>query len=1219
LNSANELLRIRTIGAFYSAGTLDIRYATPTDLLTWSSNTITANAFAGCGVDLFVSGSTVQAYWIDSDAVTVKMAESSDDGHTWSVAETVAILSAQGATVAIQLCCPAQDVCIFTDSTVGIDDNGNPLTALYVAYKSSGTWQTPVLWDMGGQPLGVEAQVELPNGDKYTSNLSALTLNDERIAYALYSEDFRESFGAGVWCGRFSNLNPSITTQHLHWSSPEQIFSTVKIDDNNSETKLFTCFPRLQWVGSQVWIIALEISEYAGHERYHLAFFRSSDGIVFSDRDYNQGAANDEQEGAYLYQSSGVYNDNRPFEVIDLIYASLVVTPTRVFLCGFDKVFYCEATSLVGVNNPARQQNISAIVTDWTTTFPSAPSAGTINLSIGNVLKNWNGDDILTAHKGVKVKQLTGYFSSVYNEDELVELGEFWIDGIEQQTAIGDISGTVQGYDNVGLMEQWQSDVYWEWFGAEQMAFERFCDTISFLSIHGNLFSDVDGNLKSDVVKADDNFVDDIAVLNLPQSADGGVLLVKFRCTQQWGTQHAPNLKNHVGIAFQGKAGENDQFWAVLYNHVDGRFTLHRAVPRKNANRVKLYKYEHYVQESGVINLSSATTYWFKVGVWHGHIMAWYSTDGIHYTKVIDYTSPASPSNQVIPTRLEWWAIIGTARRQPSGIIGVTSTANGVQDLSDGSGNPLIVAKHVQLDNRPSILRRVAVAVTQESTVASPMPDLQIMLLSGDRTTQPDDATDSDNILFSRNASALYFNPHNAPKWNGANATPNPQALRFQNNEHVWIAVTFNDALVAGQSYKWASHAYANDTVYSTDGGATWQPASYSMAASIEVEYLYGLVKFNELYFGMGNYARPYEDLIHRIAAKAGVLEIAPDAWLSQSDLMLGADNIYWQPSTFGTIGNMLLDVDVVLGTLYSTIAKVVFGSSSIGSGDANGNIVEIDEGAQFINFYTSSNTLLCTHESLAYIPDSFHLQIVNQANFLYVYINETLAAIQYADVFGVAGYIGLEANGAVWSNARIPDLYHLVEYFDLSQKENANSALQRLVAKPAAGTVARGKYYARYDGKLRVLGPASYRNNPVDTYEDAENAVRILTATKSESQRYQVSEIDPEGNYYARRFSGKNLGTDGRIYRSQDFTDARSDADAYIAAQSVLDDAAQKQVVPSMTTLANFAAEREDKIVVRNPLDHTGDVFVIDTLTFKGNESDIEQETSVRLFIEEA
>ena len=73
--------------------------------------------------------------WFDADGVTLKTARSTNNGHTWGAASTVATLGAQGTGVLPQLCAPMADVVLFTDSTVGTDEDGNPLTALYVCVR----------------------------------------------------------------------------------------------------------------------------------------------------------------------------------------------------------------------------------------------------------------------------------------------------------------------------------------------------------------------------------------------------------------------------------------------------------------------------------------------------------------------------------------------------------------------------------------------------------------------------------------------------------------------------------------------------------------------------------------------------------------------------------------------------------------------------------------------------------------------------------------------------------------------------------------------------------------------------------------------------------------------------------------------------------------------------------------------------------------------------
>lgn len=155
LNGNGEIVRIRVRQGVYSFdGTLDIRYATPGDTFSWSSNTITEDALAGGGVDLFVNGNAIDAFWVDNDAITIRTAHSADGGHTWGASSTVAVLSSQGLGVTAQLCCPMANVLVFSDSTVGQDEQHLAMTGLYLTVKVGGVWNTPTLWDLGGATPG---------------------------------------------------------------------------------------------------------------------------------------------------------------------------------------------------------------------------------------------------------------------------------------------------------------------------------------------------------------------------------------------------------------------------------------------------------------------------------------------------------------------------------------------------------------------------------------------------------------------------------------------------------------------------------------------------------------------------------------------------------------------------------------------------------------------------------------------------------------------------------------------------------------------------------------------------------------------------------------------------------------------------------------------------------------------------------------------------------
>lgn len=1202
LNEDGDIVRVRVVegSPYLYTGTLDIRVATPADTLVWSSNTITEDALYGGGIDIYVDGNDIDVFWVDPDAVTIRTAHSADGGNTWGASSTVATVSGQGLNVLLQLCAPQADTLIFTDSTVGLDDADNPMTALYVTVKVSGTWNTPTLWDLGGQPLGVEQKVTLPNQAQHPSNLTGMVLPNGSIGISFYADSFRETFETGIWLQRVYNIDTSVTEQHLFWVKPEEIFQTIAIDDDNGATEMFCAFPHIQMVGEEYWIVALEMSQQAGHQRYNLSFFRSTDGITWSDRNYRQGAAydvegeNEETRGAYAY------NGDQPFLYTDLIFANLIVTEERTFIIGYDRSFRCPSTVLVGVENPDKELDITGITYAWDIDLPQAPSAGQGTYEIANVPKLYDGTDILTAHRGVKIYQEAGYLTEM--GDEIIPVGQFHVDSITQHTELGDDTGSITALDNTMLMDRYKSPVYWEMFGPSQLTYVGFCDTTPFNTIYGSYYCSVAGNMKSGTVTSQDNFRENTAVINMT-NPDGGILVTRFRCTRTW-------ENNHVGVAFdgrdQGDSEDNKKFWVVFYNKVEGRFSLHRAEPRTNPNRVKLYRYRLIDNGLGDFSLDGST-YWLRVGVYHSRVMVWYTgnngddPDAV-WELVLDYQAPASPATDVMPCRIGWWALLGTARTEPSGALGQLSTRGGMQSLSYNGTDPYVIAAHVQLGSAPSLLRRVNVALTQENEDSTPMPDAIISLVTGD-ADNPDDITDDDNIIFQCNASALLFGAHDSPRWNGANDKPNPRRTRLDAGEHVWICVTYNGTLATGQSYKWASGAIDAgnaETRKSEDGGQTWEAGGEflgELAACIEVEYLNGLVKFSRLYFGGAEPPYTIEKLAHQIAAKSEVLDISPDDFLNQSDLTLGPDNIYWQPIAYGKIGTLVLDADVeMMGSPYTPLARIIVGSTTIDAGDGDGYVVELDSDNQKVLFYTPGNTLVMETESLCFIPEVFHVSVVNQNNFLYVYVNECLASnCPPVTSWTVAtpGYVGLDSIGAVFTNVRIPDLTTVVPYWVMEGNESALSSLQKLVAKPANGAISRGRFFIRYDGSLRIS--SFTRQELTDTYVDT-----ILDTNKTESQRNNLSIVRQSKNYYADRTDPVMLDTDGIIFDERDSSDALTDEDAYTSSYLEFLNSKEQQILPSFSHVAVFPAEREDRINIESPTDSTEGEANINALHFR-------------------
>lgn len=1201
LNADGELVRIRTLnGVGYSfSGELEITYATPGDTMVWSANTVSIPALAGGGVDLWVDGNTIDAFWVDDNAVAIKTCQSVDGGHTWGAVSTIANVGTQVEGVLAQLCAPAADTLVYSSSTVGLSDENVTLTALYLVVRSGGTWDDPVLWDLGGQGLGIEQRVELPNGDLYPSNLSGVELSTGKIELAYFGNNFRETFEDGIWVQRVANIEYGSAyvepIQHLHWSHPEPVFLTVGLDDDNEDSEFFEAFPNLQIVGDEYWIVVLECSSYAGHQRYHLGWHRSIDGIHWQDRMYNQGAANDEQEFAYCYDG------DEPFLVTDLIYANLVVTPERTFIVGFDKVFYCPSTIRVGEDNPVRKLDLTPYVPNWSMSLPTAPTAGTVNYALQNLPMEWTDSDILSAHHGIEITHFAGYYDPETDDDVLVQVGKFNAESISQHVQLGQNTGTLRGVDDTSLLSTWSADTFYEWESSNELWFNRFCDTSPFVVAQGRFTTGLAGRMRSGVVDPQDNFPDNVAVFNI-DSVDGGICYTRFRCDRTW-------EDNHMGIAFQGSSqgdgDDNKVFWAVLYNRKNSnKFSLHQTRTRSDPNKVKLYKYRPAVAESDEIVLDYSTIYWLRVGVWHSHVMAWYTTetDGVmnpNWTLVIDFTSEASPLTQVIPCRMEWWGLIGTQRTEPSGALGNLASNEGMQDLMDGSGNPIMIALRVQLGDQPSILRTINVSLTQENPDSEPMPDAMVILAEGD-ANNPYDLTDDDNIIYQGTPSALHFGVHDSPEWLIANAKPNPALPRLAADQYVWIVVTFNGTLTASQSYKWASGTGTGFfTRQSNDEGATWGNPDVpfvAMTASIEVEYLFGRVKFYNVYFGSGEKSYTYENLAHHIAAKAGVLDIRPDDFVNTDDLVEGADGILWQPEVFGQLDDFVLDADVETDDR----VEVYCGADQVDGGPDNGFTIRIDNSTQRVVFFYLGENITRT-ESLAYIPLSYHLQIVKRNQMLYVYINECLASFIYDERLLNTGYIGVSGSPIYpsinWTNLRVPDLTQMVDRWEIRTGQSAMQALTQLCAKPAPGTTARARFFIDYQGKLRI--GSFLRQTVVDTYQDT-----IFSGDKQQTTSGLVSQIQPVGNYYATRWQPRLLNTDGRWHKIVDTTDAFHDEAAYRAALQEFKNVMEKQLGHSVPHIAVWPAEREDVNQLINPLNQTSGLVIMDSVQYTFDES---------------
>lgn len=1214
MNAQGEMVRVRTLdGSPYGfSGALDIQYAVPGDVITWSGNTIVRNALAGGGVDLWADESDadeMDVFWVDDNALNIRTAHSSDGGHTWGLPTTIHSLGDQGEGVLAQLCAPALNTILFSNSRVGVTEDNEFLTGIMISLKVSGTWTTAQVWDLGGHILGIEERIELPNGDFYTSNLSGVQLSPGRIEIAFFANSFRESAEDGIWVERVANLNYAAAPQNLHWAHPFPVYLSIGLDDDNERSTMYEAFPRLQIIGEEYWITCLEVSRFGPNRRYHLAFHRSLDGVHWTDRDYHQGAANNDETEAYCY------NGDVPFLIEDLIYANLVVFGNRVFIVGFDKVFYCPATSLVGVDNPQRKVDLTNALLSWDMNLPTAPTAGSVNYEVDGIVKEWNLQDLIAAHYGIKVTHQGGYYDTTEEEDVFIQIGQFNVDTVSQHGEEGQKTTQIQVIDDTLLMDRWKADTYWQWESASEMVYNRFCDTTSFIITQGGFTTGFAGRLRSSVVRKEDNFFDDIAVFNL-DSLDGGICVTKFQCDKTW-------EDNHMGIAFQGRGqgdGEDNKiFWAVLYNRnsYENKFTLQQAIPRTSPNKTKLYRYRPAVAESSTIVLDDNTPYWLRVGVWHSHVMVWYTDEpgdvfDPNWILVLDFLSEDFPPNQVIPCRYEWWGLIGTQRTLPSGALGILRSDGGMQDLFTGT-DPRMVALHVQLGDEASILRRINVSITQENIDSEPMPDALVMLLEGD-ANNPFDATDPDNVIYTGSPSALFFGAHDSPQWLGANPPSNPEPVKLAADQHVWIAVSFDGELTAGQSYKWASSlAGGGPTKYSDNEGASWNGFAnpdLELTASIEVEYLNGRVKFFNIHFGSGETTYTFEDLAHHIASKAGVMDIRPDDFVNTDDLILGPDNIWWQPEVFGKIDDFILEADVALDDRI----EILLVQDQVDGGNANGFMVRLDQSNQRVTYFFEGD-VIDRAESLAYIPQEFHLRLIKRHTLCYVYVNEALASICYHPGFAQEGYVGVFSGDyleTVWTNLRIPDLRNMVARWDIPAGTSALQSLQQMCAKPTPGTTARARFFIDYLGRLRI--GSFQRREVVDTYENT-----IKTEDKSETIQGMVTQNTPVGNYYGTKWDGELMDQEGRRHEMNDITDGRHDRAAIRAAEEIFRNIKEKQTQTTIKHAPVWPAEREDLNRVIDPILKTNENMIIDNMAIhyaiKADGIDMSEEITHRSF----
>lgn len=1003
-------------------------------------------------------------------------------------------------------------------------------------------------WSLGWQDLGVAVPVTLPDGvTTDTPYLSSVALSGTQDLICFYANRFRNSVGSvGIYVIKCTDDGAG----HLWWSQPITVCPSTAIADWNQESQSFVTFPRLQVINSEYWIVALACSREVNVITYHLVYFHSTDGDHWSRREVLVGVSNDADETA---QGVNKYDTNTPFTLNDLKHAYLSVSGTNLYIISKTGAtnFVCPATSRVGVNNPAVQQDITAQTVSYSYQHPTSPSTAQTTFVVQN--PNNLFDNSSTLIPDAKIIHKDGLVTT--NGQEVLTLSTSWVDMITttkqmQQKAYSNALKVIAG-DSMLHLRDFADDYTYEYNSPAQAVNDQFCDTSSF-SVSAGRFSigrdGVSGVLTAETLDPNDSTDEDLAYIHEIPRPDGAVRF-KFKFG------NAVNIAVTAAGVFQGDVEQADRsFYSVAYWVVAGKWVIAKATPTTTGRKIYTYQPIYY---GSAESLSPDTWYWLEVKWYHNHVMALRSADGISFsTTVVDYTSPLTPASDVVPANLGFSGILGHSAASPEPAGNSTDASGGSQNMDQ------TYAVKCTMPATPGTLYAIAGLFSETGQPG----DLNLMVVKDNGSgTAPADATVYNNVLHQVSVKALNY--ATTGSWV---AQPIPSGVRFAANQILWVVV-IPGSVGVGQSWEWFSDADGSHgtTMTSADNGATWSSvASKSMAAYLLVDVDGGITSFQSMYWTSGEETHTIEDLAHHIAAKAHVLNITPQTFIADTDLSGG-----WQPASKGVFGDFVLDTDV---DATAGAAQVYFRATTRTDATTGYKLVVNNT----MNLYWL-NTLVYSAPSMQYVPTTYHLRVVCQTQWIYVWINEALALTFYAADATVPGYFGVGT--ATFTNLRIPEMKEIKPTWQIQAFESPLQNLSKLIDKT------RYFFQMRYDDSL-AIGAFDY-DSSLDTYSATINETELQL-----TNRNAINQIQPTGNYWAERFAAKILDLVGwRRLKKYDYTDAFSNEDAYLAGKRQLLLAQQQSEPLTMNVpIANFAAENFDRIT--NSLD--GNDYIIDSIS---------------------
>ena len=1034
-----------------------------------------------------------------------------------------------------------------------------------------------IAWDLGYQDLGHHTPVTLPDGvTTDTPYISSIAISGSEDLICFYANHFRNGFESGIYVMRVVDDGVNI-----YWGDPVRIFESQAIDDTNSQSQMFVSFPRLQTFNGEYWITALECSLQGTVITYHLCYFRSVDGLKWSDRQYIAGTSSDQSQAGIGING---YTDNvgNPafFYLTDLIHAYLQVSGTNLWLVSKIGVSTaCPATSLVGVTNSDTLIDLTPYAPSWSVTQPAVPALVTSTLTLENAGTVLSGNPHLVS--GGKVIQKVGYGT------KLLTLNTFIAEEVHRPEELGKDGIVINLSDYGVLTRDWVSDLYWEWFSPVQMTFDTFCDGTAFTPLNGTFTIGTDAELVAYAVETNQPYPDNMAIIHQRRGTDGSLEL-------QW--KITVSLTDHyAGIVLQNRyPNENSDFWSVYFDGNDNKYKLRRAIPSNTA--YQYFAYQSPVQASSAMGLSADTFYWMKLTQWHNRVIVEHSTDRANWSAVIDYTSPLDGTNAVLSADLQNMGLLGRSTGFLSDALGNTDGSGGAEAMDDGSGNRVYWAKKITTGSYLSEIRGLAFLAGQTG-----LPSNLNVGVAKDNAGAMSDITISSNVLWLGSIPSSYFGDPSTPTW----ASASPQVLvNIPASTSVWLFFYFDTALLAGQEWNFFTDNTTSATMQISSDGVTWSGSLKSAAIALFVNYDLGSAHFGSMYYTTAETPKTIEDVSTEISALSGVIHSREDSFLETADLVPGTSfpASYWQPLANGWINNFSLDVDFV-----GSAAPVIFCHSNNIDNDYLGNVsITLDFGAQEIVLYNSNTTTTITIHPLVVIPESFHLKLVSWNQFYYVYINGALAGVLYdSDLLSdTPGWIGLNPSGGTFSNFRIPDMTAIKDYYVLDADKTSQSGLDDLISR-VQSTHRYAYYFFDYDGAARI---SSFpRRTSVASY--------AATLTKDEgnnSLHYSLTEVQPQGNRYATHYDAQELDRTGYRRRAHmDYTEAFTNQSAYDDAEPVLTHAKELAETFTMELMpSDYALQREDRITAN------GNDYIVNDQSFSGKLGEDKQKVGLRIFI---